>query len=303
MKRAIVLAHFDRFNRVAPYVIYYLKALKPLATNLIFVSTASLSTEEQSKVTSIADKVIVKENRGYDFGSWQAGIAHLDLQQYDELVICNDSVFGPLQPLDELFTKMTNASCDFWGITNSYDMGEHIQSYFVVFKHQVIRSSAFKHFWNSIAEQPDKLTIVQKYEIGLTQTLKKAGFKHHVAVPYRRLWGLKACTEKFFSGLRPNVNPVKYNGEVVQIVPKKRTFKKLRNLASKAIQLIVNPTQYCWRQTIAHKSPFIKVDLLRDNEFRVDISDWEDVINANSLYSKDLIREQLGFYHKNKVLE
>ena len=38
MKRVVIFAHYDKDNIVDDYVIYYLKALKEVASEIIFVS-------------------------------------------------------------------------------------------------------------------------------------------------------------------------------------------------------------------------------------------------------------------------
>lgn len=40
------------------------------------------------------------------------------LEQYDEIIFLNDSVFGPFYPFGEMFLKMEERKeLDFWGVT------------------------------------------------------------------------------------------------------------------------------------------------------------------------------------------
>jgi rhamnosyltransferase len=162
----------------------------------------------------------------------------------------------------------------------------------VVFNKRVIISETYKAFWRSIEEQPDKLSIVQKYEIGLTKSLRQAGFRFKVLVPYRRIWGLKAFAGKLKEKLfgRPS-NQAGAAQPTAQ--RKRRTLKGFVNLFSKAFRLIANPTHYCWRETIKEGSPFIKVDLLRDNQFKVDIDNWERFLVTRTKYTIALVRQHL----------
>ena len=52
----------------------------------------------------------------------------------------------------------------------------HIQSYFIVFKKQVFVADVFTKFIDSIAKEESKAKLVEKYEIGLSQTLQRTGF-------------------------------------------------------------------------------------------------------------------------------
>ncbi|WP_439107106.1 rhamnan synthesis F family protein [Congregibacter sp.] len=47
--------------------------------------------------------VLVCETFGYDFMSYRLGIEQLFLAAFDELLLCNDSVYGPVYTLRQLF--------------------------------------------------------------------------------------------------------------------------------------------------------------------------------------------------------
>ena len=49
MNRTVVFAHYDKDSVIDDYVIYYLKALKEIAQNIVFVSCGSLSEYEKNK--------------------------------------------------------------------------------------------------------------------------------------------------------------------------------------------------------------------------------------------------------------
>jgi lipopolysaccharide biosynthesis protein len=53
----------------------------------------------------------------------------------------------------------------------------HLQSAFLAFQKPVIQSDAFQSFWNQLESWPRKRDLIKKYEVGLTVSLQKAGFK------------------------------------------------------------------------------------------------------------------------------
>ena len=148
MKRAAVFAHYDIDNIIDDYVIYYLKELKEIADELVFVSCNELSENEKSKLDGIADFVIAEKHDEYDFGSYKRGFVYLTsrLNDFDELIFANDSCYGPLYSLRQIFEEMEKDSrCDFWGITKNRfgaiknknskyvsAIRPHIQSYFLL---------------------------------------------------------------------------------------------------------------------------------------------------------------------------
>jgi len=168
-KRACIIAHFDKDNIVDEYVYYYLKELMSVAGKIIFVTVSDIDIEDINRLDLMGINIIKRDNIGYDFYSYKMGIKSLDLSLYDEVIICNDSVFGPLIPIKELFNKMDGVNCDFWGITESNLVAYHIQSYFIVFRKKLIDSLLFYKSWDNIEILEDKSEIIEKYEIGLSQ--------------------------------------------------------------------------------------------------------------------------------------
>lgn len=187
MKRLCLFAHFDKDNIVDEYVLFYLRDIRKVADRIVFVSTSSLNSETISRLKNICDSVIIRKNEGYDFASWQTALKSETLKDFDELILCNDSVYGPLLPLEQVFSAMRGESCDFWGITSSYDIAYHIQSYFLVFKKTVLDSGVFQKFWESTNIPQSKKEVIKLCEIGLSQTLLSAGFKASNYARYRFL--------------------------------------------------------------------------------------------------------------------
>lgn len=185
MKRVIVFAHYDKNNTIEDFVVYYLKELKKLAQDIIFVSDSTISELELNKISNLTTKNIIGHHGEYDFGSYKKGYQYLKnnnlLNQYDELIFVNDSCYAPLFPFDNMFNKMEEKNCDFWGATKNlctkkHKEREHVQSYFLVFKSQVFKNQIFDDFMNSIQKEENKNLIIEKYEIGLSQYLKNNGF-------------------------------------------------------------------------------------------------------------------------------
>ena len=182
MKRLAIYAHYDANGEIKPYVLYYLKELKKHCNRIDFISTANLSQTELSKVDIYCDSADTKANEGYDFGMWKYVLDQIEYQSFDELLITNSSVFGPIRPLSELFDRMKLEKCDFWGITDNFEMDWHIQSYFLIFRKNILEFQPFKDFWNSILPFSDKFQIIRSYEIGLSNFLIQNGFQAKVYI-------------------------------------------------------------------------------------------------------------------------
>lgn len=177
LNRLVVLAHFDPDGRVAPHVRRQVDAWLALPAKLVVVSTAQLRDEDREWLAARV-LLVERENVGYDFLSYQRGLqADGDLTGYDEVVLCNDSFVGPLRPYAEIFDRMAGRAVDFWGITRSDRRKRHLQSYFMVFRRQVVVSAAFADFWDNLVPLANRGQVIRRYEVGLSRTLARAGFR------------------------------------------------------------------------------------------------------------------------------
>ena len=58
--------------------------------------------------------VLIRDNEGYDFGSWMTGLRFFsnEIQNCDEIIITNDSMWGPITNLNKLFNLIRECNAD-----------------------------------------------------------------------------------------------------------------------------------------------------------------------------------------------
>ena len=274
-----VFAHYDKYNQVQEYVKYYLSQLSAVCDEIICVTTSALSTNDIQQLKLYCSDVILRENVGHDFYSYKIGLASIqDLRRVDKLILCNDSCFGPLFELQNIYAKLINSSGDFWGISANSRPSLHLQSYFLIFSHQVVNSVAFNDFWQELEIISDKDSIVNNYEVGLSQCLLSAGFKLSSWLPINdyKIKSLPLLCRKWqiFIGERNNVNS-RYSWKNL-LEPLTRIDKtiSLFDVSIKNYQL-----------------PFLKKSLFKDHW----ISNQQiiQIVEDNSNYDVELIKEAL----------
>ena len=194
MNRILYFVHYNKYNSLSDHVIYLLENIRTLYTRIVVISNSPLSETQRNKLSLFCDEIRLRENKGFDFGAWKDALladGWEKLSQYDNITLMNDTCFGPLFDLESIYFNMEQKNIDFWGLTNYKNdkfgmpgtngpVPEHIQSYFICFKENVVASNSFKIFWHSIKYENDIIKIIQKYEIRLTQILIKDGFKYSV---------------------------------------------------------------------------------------------------------------------------
>lgn len=178
-RRICLFAGYDKDGVIQEYVLYYLKALSQIA-DVYYLADCNMPEQELGKLNGIVKKSWSFRHGKYDFGSWQE-LTQLvgwdEIAKYDQLIFANDSCYGPFFPFEDVFQRMEETGVDFWGLTQSQHIRYHLQSYFLVFNHEVIMNKDFRAFMANIEHKKEFMDIVRSYEIGLTQLLEESGFK------------------------------------------------------------------------------------------------------------------------------
>jgi len=178
MKRLCLFAGYSPENRVDDYVIHYLKELSKFA-DVYYQAANHANEEELQKLDAVTQGRWAQAHEKYDFGSWQKLIFRpwvAGNRKYDAVILANDSNYGPVRDLAEIFNRMDTAGLDAWGITENYGNARHLQSYFLTLNRPVVESPFFRNFFESIAVEESKQKICEKYEIGFSKLLAENGF-------------------------------------------------------------------------------------------------------------------------------
>jgi len=185
MKRLLLFVHYDRDGMVDDHILYLLSALVPFRQEAVVIANSPVTEADESRLLKVADRVVRRENRGFDFGAWGDLIGEYEFrleQEFDSLLLVNGTCFGPLFPLQEMFDAMADKEADFWGVTQytgTSSMPEHLQSYFMEIRKPMLTSAEFRKFFREVGEKcVDFAHAVRLGEAGFSQTMLKAGFKY-----------------------------------------------------------------------------------------------------------------------------
>lgn len=175
-RRIAILVQFDPAGSVPAHVRLHLEGLRPVVDRLILVSNSPIDPAALSGANELCDKVMVRENIGWDFAAWRDAMAAEDLTAFDRVILTNSSVIGPLYPLGPIFEDMEAQDPDIWGMVASRNKGLHLQSYFLSVSKNVTKSEHWDNFWTSVRNYNDKNKVIRSYEVGFSQAMISAGF-------------------------------------------------------------------------------------------------------------------------------
>ncbi|MCD7820157.1 MAG: rhamnan synthesis F family protein [Lachnospiraceae bacterium] len=196
-RRCVIYAFWDQDGYVDGYVYKVLEALKEVAERIVFVSNGVLQEGSKRKLLDAGMTVLERENKGLDIWAYRTGMMELGWETlcvYDEVLLTNNSVMGPVRPLEEVFHSMQKKNVDFWGMSrhpeirdkmydtaNDYGyLPEHVQSWFTVFRRSIICSYEFQFYWEHLPMIETYEDAVLRHEVIFTKYFADMGFSWDV---------------------------------------------------------------------------------------------------------------------------
>lgn len=290
-QRFAVFVHYDAKGAIADYVRVYLRALYEAGVRIWFMSNSPrLKPEDVASIKPLVEVIHRRNNFGYDFGAYKDGVLGiLAREKPEQLILCNDSVYGPLHPLGTLLDKAAKRA-DACGLTESYELRYHLQSYFVVFNRRALEATEFLRFWQQAPYVDARGWLIHHGEVGLTQTLIGAGLDVKALYPSH---AIAAHFEKRIEALRLQEQDAHRQRVPWSKLQMAQQQYSIAGAVEAAIPL--NPTHFFWDVLIEDMQfPFVKRDLLQFNPARIaSTTSWHKVIAGVSSYDTELIRRHL----------
>lgn len=181
MNRLSLYVFFEKTGTLRDFDKYYLEGLKKVSNPVVIVN-GMLGTESREFLEQGGYKFLCRENAGFDFGGWKeyfetnlSGI----VGNYDEIILCNCSCYGPVFPLEGIFARMDKVRCDFWGLCRHPGIPgkypSHLQSYFMVLRSSLFSDSTFSNYFRNLKPAENWEEAVEQ-ETQFTKYFEEKGF-------------------------------------------------------------------------------------------------------------------------------
>ena len=192
-RTAIVASYFGG-GVIPEHLLYFLRGLREVVDNIVYVADCPVLPGEVEKLRGIVAVAKFCRHGQYDFGSYRRGLeiaraeGLLAADLADELIVANDSCYGPVYPFAEGFAKMAGRDLDFWGYMGYKAFGstpDFIQSFFYVFRRRVIDSGKLDEFLAGVRGEIERDKVIAKFEWQFTRFLANAGFRWGCYAPIK----------------------------------------------------------------------------------------------------------------------
>lgn len=170
-------------DRLSPSVERALQALNQCNIDVIVVSNSDMNSDTLTYIRNYSSKVIIRGNRGYDFGGFKDATLLLEREKkYNRYIYLNDSVFFFNDGLIELFQQLKDSRADVCGAFENWEFNYHIQSFCFSISKKIFFDEKFISFWMKYLPANSRVHAIKKGEILLTQLLRKVAC--HIEVIY-----------------------------------------------------------------------------------------------------------------------
>lgn len=191
--RILIYYFYDRDGKVDRYVEKVLSSMSDYVRDIVVISGVNLSDESRETLRKFSDRIIVQEGIGFDvnvYGFAFNQIGWPNFVNYDEVILMDYSLMGPINSLSDMFDTMSKRDLDFWGIsighavefnptiTNSYgEYSDYILSNFLVIRNTMLVSKVFRKYWKDSSNIISERKAVGLYESYFTQYFADKGYK------------------------------------------------------------------------------------------------------------------------------
>lgn len=191
MKRIVFIVYYDFEGVVDDYFVFLLRSMRKVAEKIVAVSNCGIKENEQLKLECMVDELIERENIGFDAGAYKDIFTDYykdeKWENWDEIILMNDTFYGPVYPIQHVFEIMDSSPCDFWGITEQKPLKwidgtilpPHIQSYFLAVRRKMLCSNSFIEFWKQLEYPLKQYEAVLHFEVAFSTFFRSRGYNYN----------------------------------------------------------------------------------------------------------------------------
>ena len=192
--RYLIYFVYNAAGRIDDYIPPLLAGLRARYDVIHVVFNGSPAEGEVEKLESVADKIQIRENVGFDVGAYTAALFSNPDDFYaglSELTLANFTFFAPIGDLSDYFSWSDSRPMDFWGIsahksmtpnpfTGSGELPYHIQSHWITVGPKILKSQDFLAYWRNLPKIDSYISSVLHHESQFTRHFARLGYSYGV---------------------------------------------------------------------------------------------------------------------------
>ena len=192
MKRIGIFVFYDKAGIADKYIFFLLENMMNVLDDLIIIVNGNLDTNARSSFQKYTNRIYIRDNDGFDAEAYKEVIldpANCNIwSNYDQVVLFNDTFYGPFIDMNFVFDEMQKREVDFWGLSKWKEgmaglfdqqiLPDHVQGYFIVIGSKILQCREFVDFWYSMPKIKSYKDAIMYYEVGLTKYFLERKFTY-----------------------------------------------------------------------------------------------------------------------------
>ncbi len=190
MKRLVIFSSNSCIYEESQYVLFMLQSIRTCCDEVILCVNEKIEKVLLNKLHDVCGKIYLYEtdvdiNRWKDI--WNREVME-KCSEYDEMIWMNDSVFGPLYPMESILEEMEKEKIDFWGMSVHGRMSlfekkkrkeypRFLQSYYLALRNRLFCSNDFKDYMDKLPSFKDINEASVGFEYYFTNYFEKRGYR------------------------------------------------------------------------------------------------------------------------------
>lgn len=260
-ERYLIFAHYHSDGLIRKDIRNFLYESRKYFKKIVFIST-KVNQKELKKISNNV-KIIKRKNIGYDFYSYKIGfeyIRKISKNNFDnkKLYFINSSIlFVDPKKIIKSVNKIVIKKNEFWGLSRSLELTDHIQSYCFFFCASLFQNKNILYWWKKIKPLNVHYKIILKYELGLSKLMIRNNIQ--LKSVYKKNIDLK--TNNIFKKIAQRFNEVFFK------TPK--FYKK-------------DPTHYFWND-FYRLFGIVKIRLIKDNDKKYNLNELYKLLKRKKI--------------------
>lgn len=189
-KRTAIVAADIKDGIIADSLLILLNGIKEVCDNVVLIGNNGLIAGEEKKFSGIAAYACFDRHHMGRFGSYKKGYLFcrknglLESDRTEELILVDDSKYGPIYPFEESFAYMKGLKWDCWSYSNNIMHDTfNIDSSFCVFHRKPIDSKLLDEFFCRVRDDEDLIDVDPILESQLSSILSEQGMAVETMIP------------------------------------------------------------------------------------------------------------------------
>ena len=157
------------------YVLNMLRALQEHSVNTIVVSNRRLNDEQLATLRGLSAKVLVRGNKGLDFGAYRDAVLLLEREKarVSRCLFINDSVYVFAKGLNEALGRLLSNDHPVVSAYENWELHYHFQSFCIGMDGSIFHDPEIRDYWRNYRPISIRRWCINQGEVQLSRAIRK----------------------------------------------------------------------------------------------------------------------------------